>query len=155
MTCRHSPGDPACGSTVGGLQWLTNERAREDYARHRAAERARKNEPRPEEAQIVDIVRVGPHLVIKALYPSCAKCAYEGCKVMVYLDVTEVDAIRWRSLDPHFRDPQDRAKRPDQAPSPAARFPASPEGWNDAIEYARRKAGSRPQNQPGGLENDL
>jgi hypothetical protein len=28
---------------------------------------------------------------------------------------------------------------PGEAPSPAARFPASPEGWQDALDYAAKK----------------
>ncbi len=76
------------------------------------------------------------HLVLEASYLNCATCAFEGRKVMVFLDVRTVDALRWRRIDPHFRQggPELRA-----APPPAARFPATDEGWQDALDYARRK----------------
>ena len=41
-------------------------------------------------------------------------------------------------------DPMNRMERvvkdPKKAPSPAARFPASDEGWKDAIEYTKTKS---------------
>ena len=69
-------------------------------------------------------------MVLKVKYPSCKNCSYEGIKVMVFLDTTALDALRWKRIDPHFKD---------KAPSPAARFPASDEGWNDALAYAANK----------------
>lgn len=136
MTCRHKPGDPACGS----------------YARESAAEDARAEKRRADRAeaallartpdsanyQIAEVERVGQHIVLKVTYPNCAKCSYEGNKVMVFLDVAEATVIRWRIIDPHFRDPKVKVDST-SAPSPAARFPASPEGWRDAITYARSK----------------
>jgi hypothetical protein len=93
--------------------------------------------PRADQYEIQRVEQVGPHMVLEVLYPSCASCAYEGRKVLVILDVTPVAAMRWRRIDPHFRD---KPSGPTEAPSPAARFPASPIGWSDAIEYATRRA---------------
>lgn len=88
-----------------------------------------------------EIERIGNHLVLKVKYPNCRDCSYEGSKVMVFLNVTEKQALKWRKIDPHFKDP--RIKIPDTtAPAPAARFPASPEGWADAVTYARGKGKS-------------
>jgi hypothetical protein len=75
---------------------------------------------------------------MKVLYPNCSKCAYEGNKVMVFLNVNEVDVLRWRKIDPHFRDPK-TSRSSKEAPPPAARFPASKEGWADALAYANSK----------------
>ena len=89
---------------------------------------------------IEDAVEVGDHLVIKASYPNCAACSYEGNKVMVFLSTTTLQALKWRQIDPHFRDPK-APRPPTSAPGPAARFPASPDGWQDAIDFAKYKAG--------------
>lgn len=94
--------------------------------------------PNPTGYEIADVTRVRDHLVMKVLYPNCIKCAYEGNKIMVFLNVSEADALRWRRIDPHFRAPTQQLQR-SEAPSPAARFPASDEGWLDAVEYARSK----------------
>lgn len=144
MICRHAPGDPNCGSTVGGYQWHENERAAEEsrrYAEARAEREKYEMSPQPDDAEIIDMVRIGPHVVVKARYKSCKKCAYEGVKIMVYLGVTEMQLAKWRELDPHFADPAAVSKRAArQAPAPAARFPASKEGWEDALAYAAVKA---------------
>ncbi len=95
--------------------------------------------PDSSQYDVVAVQRVGQHLVMKALYPNCTKCAYEGNKVMVFLNVTEVEVLRWREIDPHFRAPT-TSENPKLAPSPAARFPASEEGWQDAIQYASQKS---------------
>ncbi len=92
--------------------------------------------PDPTRYEIVEVAPVGAHLVLKVRFPSCAKCAYEGTKVLVYLNTSAVDALKWRKLDPHFRDAKATTG---EAPSPAARFPASPAGWADATVYARGK----------------
>lgn len=68
----------------------------------------------------------GAYLVLTVQYPSCQDCAYEGTKILVYKDVANIDLLNWREIDPHFREPQ--VKKPSQAPSPIARFPASVEG---------------------------
>ncbi len=124
MICRHSSNDPSCSS-------------HRDYV-----------EPRPYVAPpvtpdassytIEEIEKVGPHLVVKAKYPNCRSCAYEGQKVMVFLNVGLEQAIHWRKIDPHFRDPKLRPIK-SEAPSPAARFPGSADGWVDALSYARGK----------------
>lgn len=80
------------------------------------------------------------HLVLKVEYPNCRLCSFEGRKVMVFLNTSPMAAIKWKEIDPHFRaaskaPPSDRC-----APSPAARFPATPDGWCDAVSYARGKA---------------
>ena len=123
MTCRHASGDPNCYST---------------QARY-AAEAAAAT-PDSEKFEIEDARRVGEHLVLKVRYPNCSKCSYEGMKVMVFLNVAETQALRWKKIDPHFRKlPNGAVQKATEATSPAARFPASTEGWADALAYAESK----------------
>ena len=116
MVCRHKAGDPECTS--------------------RSYYQSQDNSPKADQYEIVDIARVNNHVILKVLYPNCANCSYEGNKVMVFLNVTEVDILKWKKIDPHFRP---NKPDPKEAPSPAARFPASKEGWQDAIDYAKSK----------------
>lgn len=123
MTCRHRAGDPDCSSSAA-------------YERRKIAERT----PDASNYLVVDSSRVEEHLVLKIKYPNCSKCEYEGQKIMVFLNVKEGDALKWRKIDPHFRNPTLKPLE-SEAPSPDARFPGSASGWADAINYARRKAG--------------
>lgn len=105
------------------------------------AEAEEKNKtPDNTQYEIVEIFRVGEHVVLKVLYPNCRKCSYEGNKIMVFLNVSEVQLVKWRVIDPHFREGTSSER---EAPSPAARFPASAEGMEDALAYARSKMGRR------------
>lgn len=100
------------------------------------------------------VTRVGDHLVMQVRYPNCEHRAFEGLKTMVFLNVTETQALRWKSIDPHFRGPNrtqeaiakkqallldEHRREQTEAPSPAARFPGDEAGWMDALTYARGK----------------
>lgn len=144
MTCRHESGDPECSSHPNNVR----QRAYDEYAAKEAAKKAREEAARkeaealtPDKAnyEIVDVFRINNHLVLKVLYPNCKKCSYEGNKILVFLMVSESEVIRWRVIDPHFRDPT-APRKASEAPPPAARFPASAEGWEDACAYARAKS---------------
>lgn len=128
MTCR-------CSSAAEHARRAEETRAESERY---AEERRRASSPDPKGFHVEDGEQVGPHLVLKVKYPNCTLCAYEGCKVMVFLNMTFREAIRWKQIDPHFRDPKQQLASA-TAPSPAARFPASVEGWNDAIAYATAK----------------
>jgi hypothetical protein len=134
MTCRHSDpvNNPACSSYRTPDEQL--KMAEE------AMERLKKkfnlpSTPDSERFTIEDFEQVGHLLVMKVSYPSCKACSYEGVKVMVFEDVTVKDAIKWRRIDPHFRETP--TGTPLEADSPIARFPASPEGWEDALLFAK------------------
>ncbi len=67
---------------------------------------------------------------------------------MVFLNITEGQMLKWKQIDPHFRSSNrgnmrhldgDKQFPSNEAPSPAARFPASVDGWADAVSYARGK----------------
>ena len=144
MTCRHQAGDPNCSSHKDyrdSSAYADEQRASERLSVELAKKRKEEldaSTPDPDRYTIEDVARIGPHLVMKVKYPSCTKCSFEGSKVMVFLRVPELEAIRWRRIDPHFRDPKGM-RRANEAPSPAARFPATAEGWADAIRYAESK----------------
>lgn len=53
-------------------------------------------------------------------------------KILVYKASIE-QLWKQKSLDPHF------VEKPGYF-CPVARFPANNEGWNDAVEYAKRKS---------------
>lgn len=134
MTCRHSEDDPSCSSYKSPIQRVTL--AEKELARLRKKAGVT-DSPDNTNFDIDDVVAVGPHLVLRVVYPNCAKCVYEGKKVLVYLNVTVIEAMKWRSIDPHFR--AMGAASPKEAPPPAARFPASDEGWRDALAWAQWK----------------
>jgi hypothetical protein len=130
MTCRHAENDPACGGYEGRV--ASARRLVDEYNERRGLGKT----PDAAAFNIKEVAEIGPHLVLKVEYPNCANCAFEGVKI-VFLNTRASTALLWREIDPHFRG----AKNPiaSQAPSPAARFPASAEGWDDAIAYAKSK----------------
>lgn len=135
-----------------------NQRASEDrHAKEVAQLKAELDRQRTSTTNytIERVERVGTHLVMQVRYPNCEHRAFEGLKTMVFLNVSELAALRWKSIDPHFRGPsatqqamaKGHAMLMDQwskdlteAPSPAARFPGDESGWSDAVAYARGKA---------------
>jgi len=137
MICRHRSGDPACGSTAGGYQAADN--ARNELGNRLAEVNKLKQQiaamtPDSSKFEIEDTKQVGKHMVMKVSFPNCKACAYEGNKVLVYLNVDINSVLKWRFLDPHFR-----AVKPanvKEAPSPDARFPASNDGWKNAVRFA-------------------
>lgn len=63
--------------------------------------------PDPDHFEIDEIEETNGHLVLKIKYPNlarCADCSFEGAKVMVILNCTVKQAIKWRHIDPHFKD---------------------------------------------------
>lgn len=137
MTCHHRAGDPACGSYAREAARRESEHAanRETALREVRAEMT----PDNTKYEIVDVEQVGPHLVLKVVYPNCVRCSFEGNKVMVFLNMTAAQALKWKVIDPHFRDgPSGDSAR--NAPCPRVRFPADAKGWSDALAWARFKA---------------
>ena len=139
MTCRHKRGDPDCGSHSSYLaeqksekEKITKELEAEGWGKLPAT-------PDSENYEIILFKRVSLHLVLKVRYPNCSNCSFEGDKVMVFLDVEEKDVIMWKKINPHFRDPTQTIDNK-QAPSPAARFPASTQGWSDAVTFANGRS---------------
>ena len=123
MICRHASGDPDCSSNKREYYYSYSEPVKT---------------PDSKNYSIEDVVAVGKNVVLKVKYPNCSNCAFEGTKVMVFLNTTLIEVIKWKEIDPHFRE-QSKSFIATKAPSPAARFPSSANGWNDALEYARVK----------------
>lgn len=132
MTCRHEPHDPKCTSYASRLADA------EAFIAARAEAEGKSATPDAERFVVIEAEEVGSHLVLKVRYPNCSKCAFEGTKVMVFLNMRALWAMRWQTIDPHFRE-SDKFDR-EKAPSPNARFPATSEGWDDAIAYAGAKS---------------
>lgn len=146
MTCQHGSDDPNCSA----VQQRLKKKARiAKKARKRVFEELRQNPLTPDKHhyRVVDVQEVAGNLVLKVQYPSCATCAYEGTKIMVFRDVTAIQALRWACLDPHFRDPTQKLSE-GEAPPPIARFPGNAEGWADALEMAARKGSEHLTGDP-------
>lgn len=102
--------------------------------------------PANDDFEIEEYREVPGHLILKVKYKSCEKCSYEGVKVLVFEDRTVGEVLKWRKIDPHFREPN-RTHDPKSAPSPIARFPANDQGWADAFQFATMK--SQGAKKPG------
>lgn len=151
MTCRHLAGDPACGSTAGGYQHAENQRYSEESAKAPLKKEiaALKQQladlttttPDAANFEILDCEEVGTYVVLRVRYPICAKCSYEGVKVMVFGGCSLKNVLRWRRIDPHFRD--SGVVQANEAPSPVARFPGGEDGWRDAVAWASSRRGGK------------
>lgn len=143
MTC-HCPGGPSGAAHNERATAFLVESQREAEKRSGAKIAALEAELQRQRTSTTNytidrVTRIGPHLVMQVKYPHCEHRAYEGVKTMVFLNVTEPQALRWRSIDPHFRGAPEKLSDT-EAPSPAARFPGNEAGWRDAMAYARTKA---------------
>lgn len=137
MICRHAANDPNCSSHKDYVDTYSPSVHTRSSLGYAAAD---PSSPDSENYVVEEAVAVDRHLVLKVRYPNCSKCSFEGNKVLVLLDVPLIAALKWRKIDPHFKDPKKQRTALTEAPSPAARFPASPEGWDDAVAYAHSKS---------------
>jgi hypothetical protein len=152
MTCRHGPNDLNCSHHPSNLQARQYELENESeekkrrktvndlQSKIRQLESMVQTSPDSQNYEVLTVHEVGTFLVLRVRYPNCAKCAYEGTKVMVYSGISLKDAFFWRTIDPHFRGPLQGAIKK-VAPSPCARFPGDETGWKDAIAFATMKRG--------------
>jgi len=77
------------------------------------------------------------YIIAKVKFEACEHAGYGGMKVLVF-KATTLEAVKWRIMDPHFREkPEGTAKN--EAPVPVARFPASAAGWEDARLFVKAK----------------
>lgn len=162
MPCRHEKGDPDCSSSTPAQKagWIARQihRLGLDPAQIGVELRRLAGEevasPDPDDFKIVGLNEPGGgYIVLRVRYPSCARCAFEGDKVLVFRGVSMLHILGWRKLDPHFRadvPAQDlnkltKAQLADlrvSAPSPIARFPATDQGWLNAIRFCQVMNGS-------------
>lgn len=97
--------------------------------------------PDPTKWELVDFLENGSYFIAKVKFQTCEHAGYGGHKVLVFKATTK-EAILWRYMDPHFKEAKsDKAVvfNKTVAPVPIARFPASPEGWEDAKAFVRIK----------------
>ncbi len=83
--------------------------------------------PDPKKFEIKTWWTEGRYVAALVHYPGCT--SYQGNKVIVLTD-DDNSILRRIELDPHFTEGSDVV----------ARFPATAEGWNDAIAYCKFKA---------------
>lgn len=134
MICRHGPNDSSCSSHRDYVDPYPDP-----VPKYISPGTYGVETPDSKNYSIEEATRVGAHLVLKVKYPNCRRCAYEGNKILVLLNVSELQVLKWKEIDPHFRDPKVLVDAT-RAPSPSARFPASKDGWADALVYARGKS---------------
>lgn len=102
--------------------------------------------PDARDFEVESAQQVGLHLVMRVRYPSCADCAFEGSKVILFENCSVLDALKWRKIDPHFRERPATGWNTREAPSPSARFVPTKEGWAAALRYAEMLANaSKPK----------
>lgn len=143
MTCTHRPGDPNCGSHPDNVRRRTEQAHAERISelKSRIAILEAELAAGAHDAsnyEILDADRTDRYLVVRVKYPSCRRCSYEGMKILVFRNVTEIDVMRWKVIDPHFRDP-DEKDPPTHAPPPVARFPATMGGGRTPSTTPPRK----------------
>lgn len=120
MTCKHKPGDINCSSY--------------DPYKYQPPTPEPPKTPDSQKFEIEDVYdSINNYIILKVKYPNCSMCSYEGNKVIVYSGIQLKDVLKWREIDPHFRDSDSNDAK--KAPSPIAKFPASSEGWVDAIAF--------------------
>lgn len=83
--------------------------------------------PDPKNYKIVKAEEHGTYLIVQIKYPDCKN--YEGNKILVFKNLTLIDLVNQKEIDPHFfQDPK--------IASPVARFVPTDEGWGMAVMLA-------------------
>ena len=88
------------------------------------AEKDSKN-PDPTNFKILDYLQQGNNLLVKINYPNAKN--FEGDKIMLYENVTLLQLINSKSIDPHFSNSKDCI-------APIARFVPTEFGWKLGME---------------------
>lgn len=85
--------------------------------------------PDPNNYQLVRAEEHAGYLIVMIKYPDCTN--YEGNKILIFRDLTLIQLVNQRLIDPHFF-PDDKKHK-----SPVARFVPTEEGWNMAVMLAK------------------
>ncbi len=91
--------------------------------------------PKPKQADPTNYKIIKAHeenkfLLVKINYPDCKN--YEGNKILLFKDLTLLELVNQKLIDPHFFE-----KNELEIVSPIARFVPTDEGWNMAIDLIR------------------
>lgn len=76
--------------------------------------------PNPSNWKLLKVEEVNGFLIVHLNYPDCTN--YEGNKILVFKNLTLVDLVNQRLIDPHFF-------KDSKYKSPIARFEPTAEGW--------------------------
>lgn len=87
-----------------------------------------KGNPDPSNYKVVKAENVGTYLILKINYPDCTN--YEGNKILVFENLTPIDLLNQKLIDPHFFEAKEYK-------SPIARFVPTDRGWSMAVRFAK------------------
>ena len=85
--------------------------------------------PDPSHYQLVKAEEQPGYLIVMIRYPNCTN--YEGNKILVFKDLTLIQLVNQKLIDPHFF-PNDAKFK-----SPIARFVPTQEGWDMAVAFIK------------------
>ena len=85
-------------------------------------------DPDPDNFTMLNSFQDGKYLIVELKYPDCSN--FEGKKILVYHNVTLVDLINQKKIDPHFCDDTEYK-------SPIARFVPTDVGWEMALRFCQ------------------
>lgn len=140
MVCRHRAGDSNCSSSPENQRRAGIEAEAYRQKKKLLEERKKRRDaltPDADKYEIKQFTRVNRLVVMQVQYPNCDLCAHDGVKIMVFENMTEMEMIQLKRIDPHFRPKTERVKS--EARTPIARFPGDDQGWKDAILFAKAK----------------
>lgn len=83
--------------------------------------------PNPDNYQLIKAHEDGEWLVVKMKYPDCTN--FEGDKVLIFKNLTLLQLVNQKFIDPHFFPDDSKHK------SPVARFVPTDEGWEMALLF--------------------
>lgn len=80
----------------------------------------------PDVYKVVKALELGKYLILLINYPDCKN--YEGNKILVFRDITLIDLVNQKLIDPHFFEDSKYL-------SPLVRFVPTNEGWALAVKF--------------------
>ena len=95
--------------------------------RYTATTTVQDDAPNPNNFKITNVERVDNFTILKVNYPNCKN--YKGDKIIILDNLSELDLVNLKTLDPHFSDTK--------FPSPIARFKPDKRGWEMAISFCQ------------------
>lgn len=116
-----------------GLYYENKDLTEEIEVIKKKLKKAEEASPIPSKFQIHQITQLEPFTIVMINYPNCTN--HKGMKVLVYKDISPDQVRKFKVIDPHFSDDNQREVEyniGERAPAPFARFPPTEEGWEMA-----------------------
>ena len=107
---------------------LDGKRSSDEYSPPSSPPVQKLPNPDPNNYKVIQAEQIGTHLVLKINYPDCTN--FEGNKILVFRDMTAIDLLNQKLIDPHFFNHT-------KYKSPIARFVPTNEGWSMAVSFAK------------------